>query len=107
MLVLRRKRGESLVFGRQIRLTILETARSRVSLGISAPAHIPVLRAELIDEGNAGMRRLTIVKVESVKRIGNVIILGVGDDETVEIRNASEFLAIVRNLYEESAEDAR
>lgn len=47
MLVLSRKRGESLIIGEGIRVTITRIAGNRVALGIDAPPEVPVLRGEL------------------------------------------------------------
>lgn len=48
MLVLTRRKGESIVIGETV-LTLLEAGRGRVRIGIDAPAEISVLRAELVD----------------------------------------------------------
>jgi carbon storage regulator len=47
MLVLSRRRGESLKLGDDIEITILRAATGQVSLGIVAPRTLPVLRGEL------------------------------------------------------------
>lgn len=48
MLILRRKEGESLHIGEQIKVSILSVdASGTVSLGISAPSDILILRSEL------------------------------------------------------------
>ncbi|MBM4000371.1 MAG: carbon storage regulator [Planctomycetes bacterium] len=47
MLVLSRKRDEEIVIGGDIRITVVEVSGNRVKLGISAPAEVPVHRAEL------------------------------------------------------------
>ncbi len=46
MLVLSRKRGESLVIGNGISVTVLETFGERVKLGFVAPADISIHRKE-------------------------------------------------------------
>jgi carbon storage regulator len=49
MLVLTRKPGESVFIGQSIRVTVLQTTnRSRIRLGIEAPADVKVLREELL-----------------------------------------------------------
>jgi len=50
MLVLRRKRRQKILIGRNIILTVLGTARNGVRLGIEAPADMTVLRDELLDD---------------------------------------------------------
>lgn len=48
MLVLTRKQAESIWIGPDIELTVLAIGRSRVRLGISAPAQYLVRREELV-----------------------------------------------------------
>jgi carbon storage regulator CsrA len=47
MLVLSRKPGESIIIAGEIKITILEVIGNRVRVGIEAPKHIPIVRAEL------------------------------------------------------------
>ncbi len=47
MLVLSRKRGERVLIGQEIELTVLEIRGSRVKLGFHAPAAVPIHREEL------------------------------------------------------------
>lgn len=47
MLIIRRRRGESIVIGEDIEIEILETSATQVKLGISAPKEITVLRSEI------------------------------------------------------------
>ena len=47
MLVLSRKRGETIVIGRDIEVTVLEVRGDRVKLGFQGPAEVPIHRAEL------------------------------------------------------------
>ncbi|MBQ6676200.1 MAG: carbon storage regulator CsrA [Ruminococcus sp.] len=47
MLILSRKKGESLVIGGNIELTVVEVSGDKVRLGINAPSDVSVLRAEL------------------------------------------------------------
>jgi len=48
MLVLSRKRSETIVIGSDIRITVVNVDRNQVRLGIEAPEHISVLREELL-----------------------------------------------------------
>jgi len=41
MLIVTRKTGEEIQIGPAIRVTVLLTSRSRIKLGISAPAEVP------------------------------------------------------------------
>jgi carbon storage regulator len=47
MLVLGRKRGESIVVGDDIIVTVLEVRGDRVKLGFTASAEVPIHRAEV------------------------------------------------------------
>ena len=49
MLLLSRKRGESIVIDGDIVVTIIALDRNRVQIGIQAPAQVPILRQEIID----------------------------------------------------------
>jgi carbon storage regulator len=47
MLVLSRRRGERLVIGKDVVVTVLATSGGRVTLGVVAPAEVPVHREEI------------------------------------------------------------
>lgn len=47
MLVLSRKRGERIVIGPDIELTVVEARRDRVRLGFTAPSNVPIHREEV------------------------------------------------------------
>ena len=47
MLVLSRKRDESIVIGNGVTVTVLAVSGNRVKLGINAPAEVPVHREEI------------------------------------------------------------
>jgi len=48
MLILRRKAGESLVIGDNVKVTVLSTDDGGVRLAIDAPKEISILRSELV-----------------------------------------------------------
>lgn len=48
MLILRRREGETLLIGKEIRITVLNTSDGSVRLAIDAPKEIPILRGELV-----------------------------------------------------------
>jgi carbon storage regulator len=50
MLVLTRKIGESILIGSDIKVSILEVAGDKVSVGIEAPGNVIVLREELVTQ---------------------------------------------------------
>ncbi len=47
MLVLTRKTNEEIIIGHDVRITIVEVAPGRVKIGITAPRHVKVDRAEI------------------------------------------------------------
>lgn len=49
MLVLSRKRGETINVGHDIKFTIVRIGPESVRVGIEAPAHINVVRSEIAD----------------------------------------------------------
>ncbi len=50
MLVLARKKNESLIIGNEIEVRILDLKGDVVRLGISAPSSVPVYRKEIYDQ---------------------------------------------------------
>ena len=50
MLVLSRKRGEEIVIGNDITVTVLAVDGDRVKLGIAAPAEVPIHREEIFQK---------------------------------------------------------
>ena len=47
MLVLSRKRGEEIVIGDDVTVTVLEVHGGQVKLGFNAPAEVPIHREEV------------------------------------------------------------
>lgn len=60
MLVLSRKRAESIQFGDSVIVTVFEIRGNRVRLGIVAPVELPVLRTQLHEELLAGCDRQSL-----------------------------------------------
>jgi len=50
VLVLTRRKGESLVLGDDVEITILEVSRHQVKLGVRAPRSVPVYRKEIYEK---------------------------------------------------------
>ena len=78
MLVLTRKRLETIRIGEDITIQVIQTGRGRVKLGIQAPAHLRVLRGELemtetafAGFANASLRRSDGRPWELVHEFGN------------------------------------
>ena len=53
MLILRRKPGEALVIGDEVRITVMDVYEGGVRLAIDAPRRISVLRSELLQAADA------------------------------------------------------
>jgi carbon storage regulator len=74
MLVLSRKKGESIMIGEHIELVILEVEGETIRIGIQAPKHIEVHRKEIylqIQEANKAAQR-TVGIADLRKLLGNV-----------------------------------
>ena len=53
MLILRRKAGESLMIGDEVKLTVMDVYEGGVRLAIDAPRSITILRSELVQAADA------------------------------------------------------
>jgi len=53
MLVLTRKRSETILIGDDIIVKVLKTGKGAIKIGIEAPRHIRVLRGELLEADSA------------------------------------------------------
>lgn len=60
MLVLTRKRDESIIIGDSIKVTVVDVRGDRVKLGIEAPRSIPVHREEIYKEIQEENRRASL-----------------------------------------------
>lgn len=57
MLILQRKQDEAVLIGDDIRVVVLRSESGGARLGIEAPAHVTILREEIVDEVRAENRR--------------------------------------------------
>lgn len=60
MLIIARKKNESILIGNDIKIVVTEIKGSKVRFGIKAPPNTPVLRGEIVDgkeEGESGSDR--------------------------------------------------
>lgn len=53
MLILRRRAGETILIGDDIKITVMDVYEGGVRIAIDAPKSIPVLRSELLQAANA------------------------------------------------------
>lgn len=52
MLVLSRNKEESILIGKDIKITVIDVRGQKVRLGIKAPENVIILREELVDDAN-------------------------------------------------------
>ena len=72
MLVLTRKRNESIMLGEDIKITVLDTGAEYVKLGIDAPKELRVLRSEVylaVMKENAIAARVEKSDVEQLRKL--------------------------------------
>ncbi len=72
MLVFTRKKGESLVIGNEIEVTILSVGSGNVKVGITAPRHISVHRNEVfeaIKRENMAAAKSQIPRADLLKKL--------------------------------------
>jgi carbon storage regulator len=73
VLVFTRKKGESLIIGNEIEVTILSAGSGTVKVGISAPRHISVHRQEVyeaIRRENLAASKSQIPPPDVLKKLG-------------------------------------
>ena len=68
MLVVTRKRNESIVIGDGIEVRVLRTGREGVKLGVSAPPHVSVHRKEIYDQ----IRQANTSAAEGARDLGGL-----------------------------------
>lgn len=67
MLVLKRKEGEAIVIGKDVKVVILEIESSSVKVGIEAPKSITIFREEVLKKIEERMRASVVSEVEGTK----------------------------------------
>ncbi|MFS1514795.1 carbon storage regulator CsrA [Chengkuizengella sp. SCS-71B] len=67
MLVLTRKKGQSIMIGDEIELTIIETEGETVKVGISAPKEVQVYRSEVYEAIKLSNQEAANLKVDPTK----------------------------------------
>ncbi|MCI8416950.1 MAG: carbon storage regulator [Lachnospiraceae bacterium] len=72
MLILRRKKNESLLIGENIRITVIDCAGDGVRLAIDAPKQISILREEL-SEAEQSNKVAIKPQIDSVMQLQSVL----------------------------------
>ncbi|WP_058485990.1 carbon storage regulator CsrA [Defluviitalea phaphyphila] len=70
MLALSRKKGESIIIGDNIEITVLEVQGEQIKIGIEAPKNIPIYRKEIylqIKEENKIATKTNKENIEKIK----------------------------------------
>lgn len=73
MLVLTRKRDESIMIGDDIKITVVDVRGDQVKLGIDAPRHIPVHREEVYKEIQEENRRAALKATQDLSALDQVL----------------------------------
>ncbi|GCD09026.1 carbon storage regulator CsrA [Clostridium tagluense] len=69
MLVISRKKGESLLIGDDVEITIVKIESGSVKIAISAPKEIGILRSELYKEVTDENKRAMIFDVSALDKL--------------------------------------
>ncbi|MCT8976138.1 carbon storage regulator CsrA [Clostridium sp. CX1] len=70
MLVISRKKGESLLIGDDIEITVVKLDDNSVKLSISAPKSVTILRKELYKEVEEENKNAAAYDISMLKKIG-------------------------------------
>lgn len=70
MLVISRKKGESLLLGEDIEITVVKIDDGAVKLSISAPKNVTILRKELYEEVEEENKKAVASDMNILKNIG-------------------------------------
>ncbi len=69
MLIITRKKGESLMIGDDIEITISKIEDGSVKIGIQAPKEVSILRKELLEEVKNENRSAANINLDLLKNI--------------------------------------
>lgn len=69
MLIITRKKGQSLMIGDDIEITVSKIEDGSVKLGINAPKNINILRKELIEEIEKENQKAMTINIDVLKKI--------------------------------------
>lgn len=74
MLILQRKKEQSLAIGDNISITVIDIGNDWVKLAIDAPREVSILRSELIEAASANQEAVSItLDVSSISKISDLI----------------------------------
>lgn len=73
MLVLQRKKNQSLVINGNVTVSILEIGSDWIKLAIEAPKDVKILRAELMEAAEVNQEAAKELNTESVNALKNLV----------------------------------
>jgi carbon storage regulator len=73
LLVLTRKKDESIVIGENIEIIIAEINEDKVKIGIKAPGNVKIFRKELIQEIESANTESSISKIPDTNALSKII----------------------------------
>lgn len=73
MLVLQRKKNQSLVINGNVTVSILEIGNDWIKLAIEAPKDVKILRAELMEAAEVNQEAAKELNTESVNALKNLV----------------------------------
>jgi len=72
VLVLTRRKGESIILGDHIEVRVLEVSRHQVKLGVEAPRSVPVYRKEIYEKVRQANRAAASASDSQVLGLGKL-----------------------------------
>lgn len=73
MLILGRKKGESILIGNNIHVKIIEIEGDKIKLAIDAPTNVSIIRNELVEAANENNEAITNVNHNTMKELKNIL----------------------------------
>ena len=73
MLIVSRKKSESILIGDDIEVIVTEVGADRVKIGINAPKGVPILRRELADARELNREASTLSGREEMDELKNAL----------------------------------
>ena len=81
MLILRRKKNESILIGDSIRITVLESASDGVRLAIDAPRQMSILREELSGVEEENRASSAVPEYDTISKLQSVLLSGISSEQ--------------------------
>jgi len=69
MLIITRKKGESLIIGENIEITVLKLEDGSIKLGIDAPKNITILRKEIYEQVKNENKEAMKINIDVLKNL--------------------------------------